>query len=252
MAASGRGVGIRVLVKAEVDLVRVFDVGESPAARRGDFSLSDGTSIDLVVEAASRIEVLEQQLADSVRSGVPDRTASARTRAGDADIDVLVLSLASDLTRKLFRHLDSGELVDLAATDDPAAGLEPAASNFGLAAEAVIERVQGASNALIVWFAASTVSGEQEPHHWGRTERPYSVRANRLNLAVARLSQKWGVCFVDADRVLAEMGAKAHVEGPCVYSTEACARLEEEFARILREAGVVDRLPLGQSVPGDR
>jgi hypothetical protein len=212
-------VATRVLIKGEVDLLSAL-VGHEAA-------------IELVIEPPARVEVFAQQLESALRSD--DSLSEARTRAADPDIEVVVLSLAGDLTRGLWRQSDTGELVD--SREKGLDRLEPAIDDFDRSAALVVDRLASRNDPLVVWFAASTVSGADEPHQWEGEERPFSVLANRLNLAVARLSQAKGVCFVDADRLIAELGAGGHVQGPFQYSGEASSRLAGEFERILIETG---------------
>jgi hypothetical protein len=237
---------LRVLIKGEVDVVRAFGVEESSSPGPALFSGSASAPIELIVEPPVRTEVLAQQLAASSPS-----KSSITTRAADPDIDVVVLSIAGDLTRDLFRKPGSDELVDSGSIDVASTGYEPAESDFENGAAAVVEHLAAANAPLVVWFTASTVNGEDEPHRWARGETPFSVRANRLNLSLARLSQKTGVCFVDADRLLAELGADQHVEGPLRYSAEASARLGEEFIRILTDTGKLEPSLVGHEKPSE-
>lgn len=209
----------RVLFKGEVDLIKAL----------GD----RGSSFDLVIEPPARIEVFAQQLQ---RDPSKKEATSAITRAADEDIDVVVLSLAGELTRDLYQDDETGELVDSSDTDSRP-HLRLAAPDFEGAAASVVEKLSASNDPLVVWFTASTYGEEKEPHTWFGGDRPFSVRANLLNLAVARLSQATGVCFVDADRLIAEMSAGSHVDGPFTYSKEASRRLGEEFDRILIETG---------------
>jgi len=234
---------LRVLIKGEVDLVRAFGVDGSSSSAPALFSGSGPGPIELIVEPPVRTEVLAQQLAapaDDASSNV-----SATTRAADPDIDVVVLSIAGDLTRDLYRKPASGELVDSANLEAGSIAYEPADSDFENSAASVVERLAAANAPLVIWFTASTVNGEDEPHRWTDKDQPFSVRANRLNLSLARLSQKTGVCFVDADRLLAELGAGEHVEGPLQYSAQASGRLGEEFVRILIDTGKLEPALVG-------
>lgn len=242
---------IRVLIKGEVDLLRAFGIEEGHSAASDMFSGSSPAPIELIVEPPTRIEVFAQQLAVARRPEPHDSsTPYALTRGGDPDIDVVVLSIAGDLTRDLYRRSGSGELVDFANVDNGSVEYQTADSDFEQAAASVVEHLAATNAPLLVWFTASTVNGEDEPHQWLDQDRPFSVRANRLNLAIARLSQKTGVCFVDADRILAELGAGQHVEGPLQYSPQASARLAEEFVRILVETGRFEPSSVGHDATG--
>ncbi|MGZ8786352.1 MAG: hypothetical protein ACXW1Y_12425 [Acidimicrobiia bacterium] len=233
---------LRVLIKGEVDVARAFGVEGGSSSGPALFSGSGSGPIELIVEPPVRTEVLAQQLAAADSSS----SAFATTRAADPDIDVVVLSIAGDLTRDLYRKPASGELVDAGNVEAGSIDYEPADSDFETSAASVVERLAAANAPLVIWFTASTVNGEDEPHRWGEGEEPFSMRANRLNLSLARLSQKTGVCFVDADRLLAELGAGEHVEGPLQYSAQASGRLGEEFVRILVDTGKLEPVSVGQ------
>lgn len=232
---------LQVLLKAEADVLRTFGLLGGPASAGAAASL-----YEFVIEPPARTEVFAQQLSD--HSDPAWSSSIGETRAKDPEIDVVVLSLAGDLTRKLYRVRDTGQLVDPAPGEIASGDLEPAFDDFDGAAASVVESLGLSGNPMLVWFTASTVCGVDEPHRWASSEeRPFSVRANRLNLSVARLSQRTGVCFVDADRILAEMGAGSHVEGPCMYSVEASAMLLDEFNRVMVETAKVE--PLGSRQP---
>jgi hypothetical protein len=237
---------LRVLIKGEVDVVRALGVEGSSSSGPALVSGSGSSPIELIVEPPIRTEVLAQQL-----TATDSSYASATTRAADPDIDVVVLSIAGDLTRELYRKSGSGELVDSGSIEAGSAGYELAESDFENGAASIAEHLAGANAPLVVWFTASTVNGEDEPHRWPANDKPFSVRANRLNLSLARLSQKTGVCFVDADRLLAELGAGEHVEGPLRYSAEASARLGEEFIRILSDTGKLEPSLAGPERPSE-
>jgi hypothetical protein len=236
---------LTVFLKAETDLLRTFGLSSVSHAQANP--TSHDSLFDFVVEPHARIEVFAQQLESEV---LEQSGGGWKSRAAGSDIDVVVLSLAGDLTRQLYRDPSSDELMDPVDRSELAVDVEAVPGDFEKAASLVVERLQASGTTLVVWFMASTVNGRPEPHRWTGADRPFSSRANRLNLAVARLSQQRGAAFVDADRILAELGAASHVEGPCLYSEEASLLLLQEFRRILVESGTHDAVAVGSDSRG--
>jgi hypothetical protein len=252
---------VRLVMKAEVDLVD--SLCGSDVARGGD-RLNDllarhrdtATSVEVVVEPPARVEVVAQQLAGTPPADLPgSHLPLFRSRAADPDVDVIVLSLAGDLTRSLYRDVASGFAIDpgtLGDDFDPAHA-RAVEGSFRRAAEKVAERVKALSGAHVIWFTASTVAPHEREHRWTGRRPPFSVRANRLDLEVMRLSQRAGISLVDADRVVAEMGAAAHVKETLRYSDEASEALAAELLRVMTEIGFFDHRPLLMQVgAGDR
>lgn len=71
-----------------------------------------------------------------------------------------------------------------------------------------------------------------------------ALRAHKVALTLIDLSHELGVSIIDADRLLAEMGAERNVEGVGRYSPEASEALCDEVLRILADYGFFEERPL--------
>jgi hypothetical protein len=71
-----------------------------------------------------------------------------------------------------------------------------------------------------------------------------SLRAHKVAAAIIDLSYQLGISVIDADRLLAEMGAAEHVESIGRYSAAACAAICAEVQRILEDYGFFEERPL--------
>ena len=139
-----------------------------------------------------------------------------------ASPDVVLLSVLADVTGK--GHLD---------TD---------------AFEADARRVANSlkeMGAHVIFANVSTI----DPHdtvtnYHGLSDDPPSLRAHKTALAILDLSNQLGVSVVDADRLLAEMGAAPHVEKIGHYDTQASDVICEEIKRILEDYGFFENRPL--------
>lgn len=71
-----------------------------------------------------------------------------------------------------------------------------------------------------------------------------SLRAHKVAAAIIYLSNELGISVIDADRLLAEMGAANHVESIGRYSAAACAVICSEVQHILEDYGFFEERPL--------
>jgi len=72
--------------------------------------------------------------------------------------------------------------------------------------------------------------------------RPLAI--HRLDLELIELSMLDGISVLDVDRVVAEHGGHAHVEGLLRYSPVLSAAIRDQLADILEEYGFCDDRPL--------
>lgn len=116
----------------------------------------------------------------------------------------------------------------------------------------VIRLVKGELGSHVIVLTASTIDPEEiVSNYHGLDPEPASLRAHRLDLAVMKLSFEEGISLIDADRLLAEIGAREHVHGFLDYSPEACEALCGEFIRVIEDYGFLDDRPLIPQVGRD-
>lgn len=102
-----------------------------------------------------------------------------------------------------------------------------------------------AKGAHVLFANVSTIDPDDTvTNYHGLQDDPPSLRAHKTALAILDLSNQLGVSVVDADRLLAEMGAAGHVEKIGHYDAEASDVICEEIKRILEDYGFFESRPL--------
>jgi hypothetical protein len=113
----------------------------------------------------------------------------------------------------------------------------------------VIRTLKREVGAHLIFLNASTVDPDDlTSNYHGLREQTFSLKAHQLDTVLMELSFAHGISIVDADRLLAELGASNHVVGPLSYSPEACRALCAELARILEDYGFFEERPLVMQV----
>lgn len=183
-------------------------------------------------------EGLEAWLADAFTSHL-----------SDPDVALAVLSVSSDWVGSTWRHRRHGFLVapptgfrsdwtpaqrewlerdfaemPLRTPDDIAADLRT-----------LHDHLRSHDAGLLV-FNVSTFTPEEKVYHLASFDGdPLALRANRIDLMLDELAAELGFAIVDADRIVAELGAGEHVTAAAVYTDAAHAALAEEAASALVE-----------------
>ncbi len=99
--------------------------------------------------------------------------------------------------------------------------------------------------AHVIFANVSTIDPDDTvTNYHGLTDDPPSLRAHKTALAILDLSNQLGVSVVDADRLLAEMGAAPHIEKIGHYDAEASDIICEEIKRILEDYGFFESRPV--------
>jgi hypothetical protein len=136
--------------------------------------------------------------------------------------DVVFLSVLADVTGK--GHLD---------TDGFEADARRVATSL---------KEKGAH---VIFSNVSTIDpADTTTNYHGLQDDPPSLRAHKTALAILDLSNQLGVSVIDADRLLAEMGAAPHVEKIGHYDAEASDIICEEIKRILEDYGFFENRPV--------
>jgi hypothetical protein len=130
--------------------------------------------------------------------------------------------------------------------------LRPYDQGFGAAMTEVV-RILKSRGCEVIFLNASTIDpSDFATNYAGLTDEPFSMVAQRLDLDLLRLSVSEDVSIVDADRILAELGASALVVGPTDYLVDACAAVCAETARVIDDIGFLDKILLDHNPEGGR
>lgn len=168
------------------------------------------------------------------------------------DAHVFVGSVASAGEVELWRDADTGSVVSLPGGRNGGSAregtgrlervgpLEPTAFEEGLGELVRAARERGGPH--IIFHGASTY--DPRPQSTGVRPPPGTRHLHAMNLAVLRASSREGLFYVDVDRAIAEMGARAHVTEPMRYTVEACDRLAAELVDVLAAIGFFEPRPL--------
>lgn len=222
MKTAGR---LRVLLKGTGDLVDCFlerGKGGSKLERGIETLLSErlGTNFEIIVthEPSTCSEVLARDL-------------QARAWPGSLVPDIVVLSLHSDL---------------FGADGEVSVGEGASfASSIETSLLKAIRSIKEDIESHVIVLSASTIDpGIQVSDYGLMSAEPRPLLAQRLNLVLIRLSFQEGISVVDADRILAEMGAADHVVDFLDYSPEASAAICGELFRVIEDYGFLDERPL--------
>lgn len=137
------------------------------------------------------------------------------------------------------------DIVLLSLEPDLLAEPPPDAEQFEQDLHEVVRLIKGDLGSHVLVMTASTVDPDEvvSSYH-GLEQEPASLRSHRLDLATMNLSFQEGISLIDADRLLAEMGAGEHVHGFLDYSPAACESLCRELIRVIEDYGFLDDRPL--------
>lgn len=102
-----------------------------------------------------------------------------------------------------------------------------------------------ARGAHVLVCNASTYDPEPErAFNFAGIEDPPALRIARFDLALLEHSVAAGISVIDADRLLAELGAAAHVVALGAYSDTGYAAIAEEVLRVTADYGFFEARPL--------
>lgn len=93
----------------------------------------------------------------------------------------------------------------------------------------------------VVFLNASTVDPADQVSKYSEIDEPFSLRAQRLDLDLLRISAAEGLPIIDADRILAEYGATDLVNGPLDYDARACEAICLETLRVIEDGGLLEK-----------
>lgn len=114
---------------------------------------------------------------------------------------------------------------------------------------AIVDQIKAKVKAHILVSSLSTLD-PSEPMYTlhGKSEEPFTLRAQRLNLMLVGISHQEGISIIDVDRIIAEVGGAESVTGPGRYNAKGAAAVLNEIVRILDDYGFMDDRPLMEQV----
>lgn len=177
---------------------------------------------------------------------------------GEFPKTVIVLSMAADVVRTVYRHRESGLLVDPGgwwleqSMDRVLANLstvrwfrenfekvgrlsvEESHANLGK----VISNLAAATGAHIIVFNTLTVEPGATTHSYQLVENPMTVRLREFNLSLVELSRALDFSIIDIDRILKREGVREQVDF-AHFTPERFRPIAEELHRVLVALGVL-------------
>lgn len=224
----------------------------------------DAFAIEILHEPCGRSDLLLQHLGDDGGPPPPSdpideaMSLDPHTRLGQADPDVIVLSLQPEVAHTLWRHRRDGFLLFPAPDWEqvwPAAQREGLRANYApvapLSAEQfkatftrLVRTIKARLDAHVLVFNCSTIDPADQVHNYHGLEDTLAVRVHRFNLALYQISTEEGISIIDVDRLVAELGADRHVVKGLHYSAEAYRAIGQECFRVLEDIGFFEARPL--------
>lgn len=202
--------------------------------------LGDGHLKDIVLSRAEGGRKHDLGLTERAHAATGTTTLEI-LHADRPSMSLLAAKMHSSPDGSLSTALHAADIVILSLTPDV---MERAASDdFLVDAGTVVEAIKGAACHVIA-LNASTIDPTNLVSNYHGIPEPFTRAAQRLDLALLKLSISHGISIIDADRILAELGAEQHVVGPLDYSSAASEAICEEAFRIIDDYGFFERRPV--------
>jgi len=189
-----------------------------------------------------------------------DRTFSVSNlpQAGEFPKDVIVLGIASDQVRQVYRHRKHGFVVDpggwwlnqdLNNVLGDLSVVEWFRDNFRRAGRMslddfrknnarLVAETRERVGAHIVYYNTMVVDPANPTHNYQLVKAAHSVRRREFAIALTELSRDLGFPIVDVDRVLKTAGVEQQVDF-AHFPTDRMMPIGAELHRILRQLGTV-------------
>lgn len=234
-------------------IVREGNVGEA----RSDILLQSlaGIPEEHYAETAAFLRLPDRYFRPTLFS--PVVTVPGYPELGSFPKTVVVLSIAADLTRAVYRHREHGFLIDPGGAwlgreaeffkDHEKArwirqrfeslGRIPA-EEFHSNMDRLISTIQRDPGAHVMVFNALTVEPEEWTHAYQYLPNAMARRRRDFAVALIDLSRKLDFSIIDVDRVLKRDGVKGQLDF-AHFPLEKFQPIAEELYRVLREREVV-------------
>jgi hypothetical protein len=173
--------------------------------------------------------------------------------------DAIMLSIAADVVRTIYRHKETGVLVDpggwwlSASMKNVLSDLERAKwmkANFESIGKISVEDffdnysriltlLRERTSAQVMVFNVLTVEPGSSTHNYQFIRDPHSMRRREFDLALADLSRKFGFSIIDVDRILKRTGILEAQVDFAHFPPNAYEPIGKEVFRILHEREVI-------------
>ena len=107
-----------------------------------------------------------------------------------------------------------------------------------------IKSLKGLGAHVLVMNVSTVDPDDAVTNYHALSDDTPALRAHKVALSLIDLSHELGISIIDADRLLAEMGAERNVEQVGRYSPEASEVLCDEVLRVLADYGFFEERPL--------
>ncbi|MHC5823877.1 MAG: class I SAM-dependent methyltransferase, partial [Nostoc sp.] len=176
-------------------------------------------------------------------------TGQSPTSLLAADIDIIVFSTQAEITKKLWQHSQTGYLIDIPEDWEQQlseaekqefqqhfspTGLlstEQSQANFSQ----LIQLLKEKTGAYIICYNCCDFDPSDRTHNYYQQKDPLSIRIQKLNLALIKLSMQEGISIIDVESVLAELGTQQHTLKALEYSLVADGAICQEFFRVVED-----------------
>jgi hypothetical protein len=218
----GGGATLVVLLQSSHDVLASL----SPTVR-GEQKLRRGLAAKVAELTQGSMAVKLRRASAETAEGLLEELRA--DQASLADVDLIVLSVASEVS--------------------PSGSAAEVAHRY----EGVMETLIGLAKArgvhVVVFNASSFDPDDTTSCYAGVADTPV-LFVHHLNRSLIQLSMLDGISIIDADRIMAEIGGRSHVEKVLSYSPYACDLLCQELVRVMDEYGFFEDRPLLAQVGG--
>ncbi|WP_335168263.1 hypothetical protein [Nostoc sp.] len=273
---------IRILVKGDRDVMDSL-LPTTKGGRKLEKGLQDlinekyncAFQIEIIYESGGRSDLWLQQLgeipfpnelhtSEQLDSFPPKKqletllTGQSPSFLLAADIDIIVFSTQAEITKNLWKHHETGYLIDIpedweqrwSETEklefqqyfSPTAFLsaEQSQANFSQ----IVQLLKETTGAYIICYNCCDFDPSDRTTNYHKIGETLRLRIQKLNLALLKLSMQEGISIIDVELLLAELGAAQHVTKALDYSLEAYQVICQEFLRVITDVGFFENRPL--------
>lgn len=223
-----------------------------------------GGRSDLWLQQLEKIPLLNELHASEQLGSFPSKqletllTGQSPTSLLAADIDIIVFSTQAEITKNLWRHCQTGYLIDIAEdwkqqrseaekhefqqhfSPTGLLSAEQSQANFSQLVQLLKEK----TNAYIICYNCCDFDPSDRTTNYHNIGETLRLRIQKLNLALLKLSMQEGISIIDVESLLAELGAGQHVIAALNYSPEADRAICQEFLRVIIDVGFFENRPL--------
>jgi hypothetical protein len=242
---------VREGIKGTLAIARI---GGGTGSHRSDQMLQtlDDLPKDAVEETVRMLKMADDSFEPTFFE--PTFKVNGLPAAGEFHKDVVVLSIASDETRQVYRHRELGFLADpggwwlnqdLDRVLDDLSSVDWFRENFKRVGRMsvddfrknnarLVQEIRDRIGAEVVFFNTMVVDPANPTHNYQLVKTAHSVRRREFTIALAELSHEMDIPIVDIDRLLKTTGVEEQVDF-AHFPVDRMAPIGAEVHRILAE-----------------